>query len=108
MLTKTEVTLSTRAVKYADCTSAVDKTLIHNNYPGYGTKLHLMVKLQSWNFRKYGIEELQLVPGLLWPGTVIPVPVPIKCQIELDNHLQKIIIISYLKPYSCVQIVCVG
>ena len=27
------------------------------------------------------------------------------CQIELFNHLLGIIIISYLKPYSCVQIV---
>ena len=40
---------------------------------------------------------LLLLPGLLWPGTVVPVKVPSMGQIELFNHLQ------YLKPFKCVQ-----
>ena len=29
-------------------------------------------------------------------------------QIERFNHLLRIIIIEYLKPYSCVQIICIA
>ena len=31
--------------------------------------------------------------------------IPFMCEIELFNHLLRIIIINYLKPYSCVQII---
>ena len=42
----------------------------------------------------------------LWTGVVVPVNVPFMGQIELLSNLVRIII-SYLKSYSCVQIVCI-
>ena len=52
--------------------------------------------------------SLPLLPGPLWPGVVVHVRVLSMAQIELFDHLLRIIIIiNYLKPYSCVQIVCI-
>ena len=71
-------------------------------------KWHLIVMLQSWNFWECGVPlRLPLLSGSLSPGVVIPVRVPFMSQIELFNHLLKIIIISYLKPYSCLKNVCI-
>ena len=39
------------------------------------------------------------------PGGAVPVRVPSMSQIELFNHLLKIIVVSYLKPYSYMQII---
>ena len=47
-----------------------------NECPGYDTKMHLMVRQQSWSFGEWGV-----------PGVVIPVRVPSMGQIELFNHL---------------------
>ena len=38
------------------------------------SKLHLMVRIQFWNFEECGfIHLLPWLPGLLWPGLVVPV-----------------------------------
>ena len=60
-----------------------------------------------------GLEVLRSTPSLLLlasplcPGVVIPVRVLSVSQIELLNRLEMIIIISYLKPYNYVQIICI-
>ena len=48
---------------------------------------------------------LPLLTAPLQPGVVVHVKVPSMDQIELFYHLLRIFIISYLRPYSCVQIV---
>ena len=50
---------------------------------------------------------LPLLPVPLLLRLVVPVRVPSLGQIELFYHLQRIIIYSYLKPYSSVQIICI-
>ena len=50
---------------------------------------------------------LRLLPGPLWSVVVKPARVPSMGQIELFNHLLRIIIISYLKAYNLVQIACI-
>ena len=50
--------------------------------------------------------SLPLLSGPLWPGMVVPVLGPSMGQTELLNHLLRIII-SYLEPYSYVQIIYV-
>ena len=61
-----------------------------------------MVRLQSWHF-----EECGVTPSLLLPGAVVHVRVQSMGQIELFNPFQEIISISYLKPYSGLQVVCI-
>ena len=58
--------------------------------------------LELWIIRS--IPLLPLLSGPLWPG-VVPITFSSMGQIELFNHLQRIIIISYLKSYNCVQII---
>ena len=58
-----------------------------NKCLGYGTKLHLMARLQLWSF---GECELSLHYHYCqdnWPKMVISVRVPSMDQIELFNHL---------------------
>ena len=57
--------------------------------------------LEFWAM--WSILSLQLLPGLLWPGLIVPDKVKSLVYVELFNNLQKIItIIGYLKPYVCV------
>ena len=60
-----------------------------------------MVRLQSQSFGKCGVP----LHYPLSPGVIVPVRVSSMGQIELFNLLLRIIIISYLKPFSCVQVV---
>ena len=46
-----------------------------------------------------------LLPGQLRSGFIVPVRVPALDQVELFNHLLRNILISYLKPYSCMRII---
>ena len=66
-----------------------------------------MVRLQFKNFEEYGVSNtwLSLLPGPLCLGFLVPVRVSSTSQIEFFNHLQKIIILSYLKPHNCEQII---
>ena len=46
-------------------------------YPGYDTELHPVVRLQFWSIWACGIIPSFLsLPGLLWPGVLIPVKAP--------------------------------
>ena len=68
----------------------------------YETEPYLMVKLQSWNT---GEREVPLhCPDPLWLRVVVPIRVLSMSLIELLNYLLRIII-KYLKPYNCVQII---
>ena len=49
--------------------------------------------------------SLPLPSGPLLPKLVVHVTVSSMGQIELFDHLLRIIIINHLKPYSCVQII---
>ena len=49
-----------------------------------------MVSLQSWSFVEPLFITITLLPGVLWPRLVVPV---VMSQIELSNHLLRIIII---------------
>ena len=65
-----------------------------NNCPGYDIKLHLMVRFLLRKFEECRLPFLlPLHPGPLWPGLIVPVRVLSVVQMELFNHLQKIIII---------------
>ena len=56
----------------------------------------------------WGTPSISLPPGPLWSGVVVPVWVPYMDQIELFNPLHSIIIsIGDLKPYNCMQIICI-
>ena len=57
--------------------------------------------LELWRIRC----TLSLLPSPLWQRVVVPVKVQSMGQIEFFNHLLRIIIISYLKPSSYMQIV---
>ena len=46
--------------------------------------------------------NMQLLPDPLWFGLLVPVLGAFKGRIELFGYLLRIILISYLKPYSCV------
>ena len=50
-----------------------------------------------------------IIPSEPGSNEVVTVRVSSMSQIEMFNHLQNIIItiISYLNPYSCVQIICI-
>ena len=48
-----------------------DPLLQKRGYPGYDTKLHLMIWLHFWKSWEYW-----LLPSPLWPGMVVPVRVP--------------------------------
>ena len=41
---------SAEAIEYVDCISAEESDPHHQEFPGYDNKLHLMVRLQSWNY----------------------------------------------------------
>ena len=73
----------------------------------YNTKLYLQWGSISGFWGMQCTPSLPLFSGLLWLRVVVPVRVPPISQIELFNHLQRIIIIRYLKQYNCVQIVCI-
>ena len=64
-------------------------------------KLYLIVRLQSWSLGNVEYPFIIIIFGLLLPGVVIPVRVSFISQIELFNLLK--MIITYLKPYSCMQ-----
>ena len=57
--------------------------------PGYDAKVHLMVRLQFWRSREYGITpSLSLLLGSLWLRVVLAVMVPSRDQIDLfENYL---------------------
>ena len=82
--------------------------LSSNEYPGYDDiKLNLIVKLQSWYFGESGVHLYCHYYQVHLLRIVVPVEVLSRGQIELLNHLSRIIILSYFKPYSCVQIICI-
>ena len=60
-----------------------------------------------WALLKVWISpSLLLLSDPLWPGVVVPIRVLSVGQLEQFNHLLRfIIIINYLKPYNCVQII---
>ena len=65
-----------------------------------------MASLPSWSFAEmWGTRLLSLLPGPLWPTVEVRVRVTSKNQIELCNLSQGIIIINYLKPDRCMQVV---
>ena len=101
--------LLAKATEYADSTSAEGVSLLFlNDCPGYNTKFSSDGEgpvPELW--RMWSIPSLTLLTGSLWPGLVAPVRVLSMVQIELFNHLPMIIIISYLKAYNCVQIICI-
>ena len=61
-----------------------------------------MVRFQSCTFW-----ELPLLPGSLWLELVVPVMFPSRIQIELLCHLLRVIVITYLKPYNGMKIICI-
>ena len=90
-------------------------------YPGYGAKLHLMVRLKFWRSREGGVAFMAITPrSTLTQRFVVSVKVSSLSQIDVsklfmfskilrivywsDNCLLRITI-SYLKPYECVQII---
>ena len=81
------------------------KTPTHKMCLGYDTKpsdgQDPILKL--WGM--WSTPSLLLLPGPLRFRVVVPVRVPSMDQIELFNHLLRIITICYLKQYSCVQII---
>ena len=71
----------------------------------YNTQLYL-VRLQSWSLGGMEYPSLPFLSDPLWYRVVVPDRVSFMGQIELVNHLLRIII-SYLKPCNCVQIICI-
>ena len=75
--------------------------------------LSMTLNCISWWGSYLGIDGMWITPSLPllsgshWPRVVVPVWVLSMGLIELFNHLLRIIIIIYLKLYSCVQIVCI-
>ena len=65
--------------------------------------LHLIVRLLFWRSDVWRTPSLLLLLGSFWPSVVVLTRDPSMGQIELFNHLPKII--GYLKPYKCVQII---
>ena len=66
-----------------------------NKYPGYDTKLHLMVRLQSLSFEKYEVSlHCHYSQVHSDPRVVVLVRV---LSMDQSNHL------LYLKPFNCVQ-----
>ena len=66
-----------------------------------------------WRFslgvwRMWNKPSLRSLSGALWAGVVVPVRVSSVGQLKLFNHLQRIIIISYLKPCNYVHIFSIG
>ena len=69
--------------------------------PDYDTEQHLMVRFHSWGLGVWSTPSLSLRSRTLWPGMALPVKVTSMDQIELFNHLLRIIIIiiiGHLKP----------
>ena len=66
----------------------------HNQCVGFVTKLYLMERLQF----------LFIIIKFRFTLTVIPIRILSMSQKELFKHFLRVIIISHLKPYSCVQI----
>ena len=71
--------------------------------PGYDIKLHLMIF--EFEECEYLFITIALKSTLTWSG-IVPVRVPSIGQIELFNRLMEIII-SYLKPYTSEQVICI-
>ena len=64
------------------------KETAHNAFSRYDTKLHLIMRLQSWKFEGCGVPlSLPLLPGPLWPWVVVSVGVLSMGKIEPFNHL---------------------
>ena len=89
---KHKPTLSAEVVEYWEVSSSY-------KCPEYNTKLHLKVSLSSWSTL-----TLILHPGPHRPRYVVHVGILFMGQMEMFNHLIKIIIIGYLKPYSGISI----
>ena len=99
------VPLSAEAVEYADCTSA-------EGYPSPPTSVLDITlnciwwwnsSLETWENVKYFF--ISMIPSPPWAELVVPVRVPSRGSMKLFNYLLRTIIISYLEPYSCVQII---
>ena len=85
--------------------SKVVRTPHHYECPGYDTKPHLMVRFWSWSFRECGVLfQCHYSQVRSDSGVVGPVRIPSVGQIELFNHLLRIIM-SYLKSYTLMQII---
>ena len=55
--------------------------------PDYDTKIHLVVRLQFWMFRKCGIaSSLWIIPGHLWSHVVVTLRVPSVGQHDLFEN----------------------
>ena len=72
--------------------------------PEYDTERYQMVWLPSWSFGECSVFLLYFLVHSD-RVMVVPVRVPSIGKIELFNHLRMIIIISYLKLYSCAKII---
>ena len=68
-------------------------------------ELNLMERFQSWSLGNVEYPFITITPRSTLTGVVVSVRVSSIDQIELFNYLLKIIIISYLKPFSYVEIV---
>ena len=62
---------------------------------GYDSKLRLIVSLQSWSWGLWSTPSLPLLSDPLWPKVVVPVTVPSVGQVELFNHLFRIIFMLF-------------
>ena len=66
-----------------------DKTPTHNECPRDDTKLHRMVRHQSWSFREWGkfpILQSSLLPGPLRSGLVVPIRIQSMGQSFTKDH----------------------
>ena len=98
-------------LKVLDCSGWVSIVLRKKDigFPGYDNiKLHLMVRLQSWSLGNAEYPFINITSKSTWTQNGITCEGGLFMdQIELFNRLLWIIIISYLKPYSCMHIVLI-
>ena len=92
-----KTTLTIKAVAYPPLQKVVSRIWLNTASDGKAPVLELWGMLSTPYFL--------LNQGPLWSGLAAPVKVPSMGQIELFHDLLKIIIIGYLKQYSCVQII---
>ena len=73
-------------------------------FPGYDTKLYLMVKLQFWSNEECEVTpSLSLFPGPLWPRMVVPFRVSSMGQITIHiwlDHVQKTLLRNNYGAYE--------
>ena len=78
----------------------------YNNLVGWGCRIRQLHLLPTINTKMYLMVRLQsLLIDPLKTGLLVLDRVPSRAQIKLFNHLQRTIMIYYLKPFRCVQII---